>query len=95
MLVPAGVVAQTTRGGRGDVLINRLLKRAGVHVTVHDERRARIAGTLLAESSTEDAIDALVVAEAVERGGAIIATSDPSDIRNLASERPQIDVFPI
>ena len=95
VLVPAGVLAQTVRGSRGDALINRLLKQPQVEVTLHDERRARIAGRLLAQAGTTDAIDALVVAEAIDRGGAIILTSDPADLRALAAGHPNVAVLAV
>lgn len=84
VLVPAGTLVESMRGGPQDALVNRLLKRPGTQVTIHDEERARAAGTLMAESSTSDPIDALVVAEAYRQGGAAIATSDPDDIEDLA-----------
>lgn len=95
VLVPAGVVVQAVRGGRGDALVNRLLKQPHVQVTVHDERRARMAGLLLAKAGTGDAIDALMVAEAIDRGGAIILTSDPTDLRALATGRPDVAVLTV
>ena len=85
VLVPAATLAESVRGGPGDAMINRLVQRPGSQVTVHDERRARSAGHLLARASTADVVDALVVAEAIHQGGATIATSDPDDIADLAS----------
>jgi predicted nucleic acid-binding protein len=93
--VPAGALTQVIRGGPGDALVNRLLKKGGTRVTIHDEPRARIAGRLLAESGTSDAIDALVVAEAVFEGGGTIVTADVDDMSRLAADQPEIDIVPV
>lgn len=63
-----------------------------MEVSIHDETRARIAGALLARARTNDAIDALVVAEAMHRGAGIILTSDPKDLADLAGDHPAIDI---
>jgi predicted nucleic acid-binding protein len=84
VLVPAGAIAESLRNGPRDALINRLLSQPRTQVTVHDEERARSAGKLLRLSDTYDAIDALVVAEAIRFAGARIATSDPEHITDLA-----------
>lgn len=93
--VPAGALTQVIRGGPGDVLINRLLKKGSTRVTIHDEPRARIAGSLLARSGTSDAIDALVVAEAIFEGGGAIVTADVDDLARLTADQPEIDIVPI
>jgi hypothetical protein len=95
VLVPAGVIAQTVRGGNRDVLIDRLLKRPLVEVSIHDEQRARIAGHLLSRSGSTDAIDALVVAEAVFQGGALIASSDQADLNRLACEYRDVKILAV
>jgi predicted nucleic acid-binding protein len=84
VLIPAGTLAESIRGGPRDVLVNRLVAQPNTQVTPHDEERARSAGELLARAGTSDAIDALVVAEALRHDSALIATSDPRDIADLA-----------
>ncbi|HEY7198988.1 MAG TPA: hypothetical protein VIC57_02195 [Candidatus Dormibacteraeota bacterium] len=84
VLVPAGVLAQTARGGPRDRDINAVLGRDGTVVSAHDEERARSAGWLLGRAGMSDAVDALVVAEALRHPSATIVTSDPNDIATLA-----------
>lgn len=84
VLVPAGTLAESIRGGPRDAPINKLLGRPHAQVTVHDEDRARSAGSLLRRVPSSGAIDALVVAEALRHEAALIATSDPRDITDLA-----------
>ena len=83
VLVPAGTLAESLRGGPRDALINQMLKRPQTQVTIHDEERARRAGRLLDSARTSDAIDALVVAEALRYDEVTVATSDPDEIAEL------------
>jgi predicted nucleic acid-binding protein len=83
VLVPAGTLVESLRGGPRDALINRLLDQPHTQVTIHDEERARRAGRLLDSARTSDAIDALVVAEALRYDEVTVATSDPEDIADL------------
>jgi predicted nucleic acid-binding protein len=85
VLVPAGTLAESVRNSPRDALINRLLSEPRTQVTVHDGQRARAAGKLLKAARTNNAIDALVVAEAIRFAGSRIATSDPDDIADLAA----------
>lgn len=92
VLVPAGTLAESLRGGHRDTPINRLLNQPLTKVTVHEEGRARLAGRLLADARTTDAIDALVVAEATRYEAALIATSDPAAIADLARGYDRVTV---
>jgi predicted nucleic acid-binding protein len=83
VLVPAAALVESLRGGPRDTLVNRLLDRPHTRVTIHDEDRARRAGRLLDSARTSDAIDALVVAEALRYDEVTVATSDPEDIAEL------------
>jgi predicted nucleic acid-binding protein len=83
VLVPAGTLVESLRGGPRDALINQLLNQPHTQVTIHDEERARRAGRLLDSARTDDAIDALVVAEALRYHEVTVATSDPDDIAEL------------
>lgn len=87
--IPAVVVAETVRGVAAGAPVNRIVKAVG-EVSVADERVGRTAGRLLGEARSDSTIDALVVASAVEAGGAVILTGDPDDLRALAGDRPGV-----
>jgi hypothetical protein len=81
-LTNGGVVAQVWRGGRSrQALVARLL--ANVEVVPIDDSLGRQAGMLLALAGTSDAVDAALICLA--RDGDDIVTSDPGDLRDLAS----------
>jgi len=91
--VPAPVITELVRGDqRRDAAVNRVLKSVGdVHPL--DEPLARDAGALLARGGTT--VDAMVVATAKRVAGTspvVIMTSDPNDIRALASDDPRVRV---
>jgi predicted nucleic acid-binding protein len=92
--VPAVVVAETVRGGATDAPVNRVLKAVG-EVDIADEAAARTAGRLLAEAGSAATVDALVVATAVEAGGAVILTGDPDDLSALAAGHPEVIIEPL
>lgn len=52
------------------------------------EEIARRAGELIAAAGTEDAIDAIVVAEALGSVPAVIVTGDRPDMRRLLDTQP-------
>jgi predicted nucleic acid-binding protein len=93
--VPAPVLAEVCRGSRYDAAINHVLNARGIVVSDLTETIAQRAGHLLArlKLSSAHAIDAFVVATALQFEGAIIATGDPGDIRRLASPFRQVRVF--
>ena len=92
VIVPAVVVAETTRGsGARDAGVNRVVKAIG-NVAPTTEDRARTAGALLAKAKSNATIDAIVVAEAVSRGGGVIVTGDPADLSALAASRSDVTV---
>src|SRR5438067_174152 len=97
VVVPAVVIAQVIRGGPADAPVNQTLKRAGELAPV-TPMLARQAGVLLGATGTTDAVDALVVAEALRVLPAVILTSDPRDIRVLVqSDRahPRVQVISV
>jgi predicted nucleic acid-binding protein len=55
----------------------------------------RTAGRLLGRAGSASTIDALVVAAAIERGGAVIMTGDPDDLASLADGHPEVVVRPL
>jgi hypothetical protein len=79
--VPAGVLGQVWRGGP-QAELSRLMK--GCRVESLDEVRGRAAGAACGRSRTADVIDAAVVVGAVARYD-LVVTSDPDDIRRIAS----------
>ena len=84
--VPAGVIAQTWRGGRRQALLSRALNHS--HEVVLDGAMARACGRLCARAGTSDVIDASVAVTAAELASnehTVIATSDPEDMAALTS----------
>jgi predicted nucleic acid-binding protein len=83
------VVAETVRGGPRDAPVHRVLKAVG---TIPEAREAhgRTAGRLLGMARTTHTVDALVVAQAVEAGGAHILTGDREDLERLAAPHPEV-----
>jgi hypothetical protein len=68
------------------------LLRGVSEITPSTEDRARIAGALLGTAAGDATVDALVVAEAVGRGGGVILTGDVGDLRHLATGHPEVVV---
>jgi len=95
--VPAPVLGEVCRGPRFDAAINRILNDTGISVLDLTRPIAQRAGLLLAEArmSSTNAVDAFVVATALEFDRAIIATGDPNDIRRLAARHRSLGVFAI
>lgn len=93
--VPAPVLSEVCRTVRHDAAINHLLSNPGVRVVELDRAAAQQAGHMLArlKLSSAHAIDAFVVATALQFDTAVIATGDPDDIRRLAAPFPKIGVF--
>ena len=81
LVVTTPVLAQVWRDGRKQAVISRFLRRCVIDAP--SERAAKRAGELLGRTGTSDAVDALVVATAVERGATMILTTDPGDLKAL------------
>lgn len=79
--VSTAVLAQVWRGGP-QALLSRFVRNCRIEPVT--EARARSAGSALAASGSSDVVDALVVVTAAARGDAIV-TSDPADLREIAS----------
>ncbi|HJP89047.1 MAG TPA: PIN domain-containing protein [Candidatus Limnocylindrales bacterium] len=82
IVIPSVVVAQVHRGGPDQARTDRIFKAVDAIVPTSVEI-ARRAGELLAAAGLADAVDAIVVAEALAAAPAIILTSDRPDIRRL------------
>jgi hypothetical protein len=93
--VPAPVLAEVSRGTRFDSAVNHLLNNPGIVVFELTRAVAQQAGHLLARSklSSAHAVDAFVVATALQFETAVIATGDPADIRRLAAPFSRIGVL--
>jgi predicted nucleic acid-binding protein len=89
--IPVVVVAETLRGKPQDAPVHRILKTIG-NVPDTRERHGRIAGRLLGTTGSSSTLDALVVAQAIEAGGAHILTGDPDDLELLATTHPEVHV---
>ena len=92
--IPAVVVAETVRGQAPDAPVNRVLKAVG-EVDVADEAIGRTAGRLLGAARSSATIDAIVVATAVETGGAVVLTGDPGDLSALAASSAGVVIEPL
>jgi predicted nucleic acid-binding protein len=92
--IPVEVVAEVLRGGPRDVPVNRILKAVG-SVPAAREVHARIAGELLGRARSTATVDALVVAHAVEAGGAHVLTGDHEDLARLAASHPQVRIHAV
>ena len=81
-VVPTVVLTQVWRHPSRQVTLARVLR--GCQVEPLTEELAREAGLLCAAAGTTDAVDAVVMASARSRGGAVL-TSDPDDLGRLAA----------
>lgn len=84
VVVPPAVVTQAVRGGPRDAPTNQLLKSA--HVPPVDLPLARLAGSLLAKSGSNDVADAQIAAEAVRSTPCVVFTSDLRDMVKLLAD---------
>ncbi|MBN1174453.1 MAG: PIN domain-containing protein [Micromonosporaceae bacterium] len=82
IIVPTIVVAQAWRNPRRQVNLGRFLHSC--EVTPVGVEVAKAAGVLCGKAGTRDVVDATVVTMALTCG-AIVFTSDPDDLRHLAS----------
>ena len=93
--VPAPVLAEVCRGGRFDAAVNAVLNRGAIVVAELTREIAQRAGALLARArmSWANAIDAFVVATALEFDTAVIASGDAADLGRLAADYRQISLM--
>jgi predicted nucleic acid-binding protein len=95
--VPSAVLAEICRGAPHDASINRLLLGRGIAVCDLTRSIAQRAGEILRRGklSSQHAVDAFVVATALEFDTAVIATGDAADIKRLAAPFRKLRVFVI
>jgi hypothetical protein len=93
--VPAPVLAEVCRGSRFDAAVNAVLNRGAILVTDLTWQIAQRAGALLTRTSmsSANAIDAFVVATALEFDTAVIASGDAADLARLAAPFRQISLM--
>ncbi|MFN8035983.1 MAG: PIN domain-containing protein [Acidimicrobiia bacterium] len=89
--IPVVVLAETLRGGPSDAAVHRVVNAVGETPPTTDPMGRR-AGSFLAAFPNPGVADALVVAQAVERGASLILTSDPGDLARLAADHPDVVV---
>jgi len=84
VVIPVPVIAEAIRGRPADAAANRLIKAAD-NVAETTEAIARDAGARLAAAKSSQTLDALIVATAEANFATDILTTDPDDLRVLAS----------
>ena len=95
VVVPAVILAELCRGPRHSQVVDACLSReTGLRVRDTDRQLARLVGGVLAAARTgsEHLADAHVIAAAVDLGGGIALTTDPSDLARLAASYPNVTV---
>ena len=91
-IVPAPVVAQTSRSGQ-QAQLRRLLR--GCEIVAFAPEEAHRVGSLLGASRTTDVVDAHVAILALDRV-AIVITSDRGDLEHLSARLPTpIQIEPV
>lgn len=97
VVVPALVLAELYRGARHTAAVALLAQESGFLVRPTDRPLARLVGTILAGARASSAmiVDAHVVAVAVEQGGGIVLTADPTDLNRLAAPYRNVEVVDI
>lgn len=88
--VPTVVVVEWWRGQKGKVA--QILD--GVLIEPLDDRVARIAGQALAATGGSNAVDAVVMASAAQRGD-VVYTSDMDDLSALGTYFPSVRVLSV
>ena len=89
-VIPTPVLAQVHRGGHDHARIDRVVNAVDAMLPT-SEAIARRAGELQARAGTSDAVDAIVVAEALASVPALILTSDSRDLGRLLEGEPEAD----
>jgi hypothetical protein len=89
LAVPAGVVAQTWRGGVRQARLSRLLRAPSAEIVPLDDLVARAVGVLCGKTGAADVIDASVVLCARERGHRVVS-GDPDDLLAIDPALPVV-----
>ena len=96
VLIPAAVLAETLMGDEGDARANQVLKKLQIiPLTEPIARSAARLKRLAGMTGVAATIDAIEVATSAAAGGGVILTSDPDDIRILASHVSGMRIRPV
>ena len=94
--IPTVVLAEAVTGRPEDAPVNQVVKRlATVDTTQATARRAghlRFGVKRAGARRVPSGIDAIVAAHAADAGRGVVFTTDPSDLRHLLVDFPQIRV---
>jgi hypothetical protein len=90
-VIPTTALSQAWRDPK-QVRLARVVNACSVDPL--DETLAKAAGELCAKAGVSDVVDASVVASAARRGD-VVLTSDPGDLRRLASLTPGVTILKI
>lgn len=90
MTVPAAVILEWWRGGKGSKQREQILRCT--HVELLDERVAKLAAEAMSRVPGATPVDAVVMASAALRGD-IVYTSDVEDLDRLRSFFPSVRVL--
>ena len=86
--------AQRASGRNGDRVRPDPIKAVGPVAPAY-EATARLAGGLLGAADSSSTFDAVVVATAIDAGGAVILTGDADDLGQLSAHNPEVTIEPI
>ena len=94
VIVPAVILAELYRGPGQNQMVDACLSRdTGMLVRNTDRAMARLVGGVLSGTDAgSDLADAHTVAAAIETGGGVVLTTDPTDIGRLAATYPNLHV---
>ena len=87
--IPATALAQAMRNPARQARLSRLIRQASTDLVPLDGPDATAVGLLLGRTGTADIADAHVV-YCAQRAGQAVVTSDPEDLRRIASGLPML-----
>ena len=95
IIIPAPVLAEVLRGGRGDAAVHRVLSMYSDDIVPTNAASARYAGELLgaAKAGSTLTVDALIAATAAHHGATDLLTGDATDYGRLAGD--VLDIIPL
>jgi hypothetical protein len=91
--IPSAVLTEVYRGSSRDAGVDRVVGR-GNRVVPLDHRIAGLAGALLGRDDLDSchAVDASVIATAINLGGAVVVSGDARDLESLARDHHNVIV---
>lgn len=93
----AAILAEVIRGRPSDAGVFAGLRRERIEVHTVDTRVGVRAGQLLGRVQARSAlaVDAFLIAVADLAGGAVVATCDPDDLRQLSEDMKAVTIIPL